>query len=136
MIHVGITGSKEWTEVKKIKDFLFILNQKYKQDIEIITCGERSGVDYIVKKCCNDLGMIYKESRMPHYEWTHYCKEPANFYKKKYFPNNIYVRNSKFISYCDILILYIDAYDQHMNNFTNLESLATKKNIKIKKNIS
>lgn len=41
MIHVGITGSKEWTGIKKIKDFLFVLNKKYNDDIEIITCGEQ-----------------------------------------------------------------------------------------------
>lgn len=108
MINVGITGSSEWTELSKIKDFIFHLKTKYKDDVTIITCGERSGVDFEVKKICNNFEMNYKETRNKHYEWNSYCMEGPYYYGKPKYKNNVFIRNDKFVSYCDIIVLFID----------------------------
>lgn len=130
MIHVGITGSKDWVEVKKIKEFIFYLKNKYKEDLTIITCGERDGVDFIVKKICNNLDVNYKETRPGDYSWNSYCMEGPYYYNKKKYPNNVFIRNTKFISYCDIIVVFIN---ESSNNYvlTHLIENANKKNKKI-----
>lgn len=131
MIHVGITGSNDWVEVKKIKDFIFYLKNKYKDDLTIITCGERDGVDFIVKKACNIMDVNYKETRQGHYSWNSYCMEDPYYYNKKKYPNNVFIRNTKFISYCDIIVVFFNKNASNNTVLTHLIENANKKNKKI-----
>ena len=49
-IKVGIVGSRSYTDKKKIKDLLFEMKEKYGDEVEIVSGGQKDGADGFAKK--------------------------------------------------------------------------------------
>ena len=88
---IAIVGSRVYTNNIKIKNFIFKLKEKYKDEVEIVSGGQPQGVDGYAKKYALELDMVYKEFPPAHYTWNMHCVLPATEYKKPYYISNYFI---------------------------------------------
>ena len=48
-IKIGIVGSRSYTDKKKVKDLIFEIKEKYGDEVEIVSGGQRDGADGLAK---------------------------------------------------------------------------------------
>ena len=58
-IKIGIVGSRGYTDKKKIKDLIFEIKEKYGDEVDIVSGGQRDGADGLAKKYALEFDMIY-----------------------------------------------------------------------------
>ena len=102
-----MTGSRRWENKLKIKNTIFKLKNKYKDDFTIVSGGTGEGVDLYIKKFCLEFNIDYAEVRPNHFDWSPYCIEPAYMYSKNFKANNYYIRNTKLVNEADAVILFV-----------------------------
>ena len=126
---IVITGSLRWEDRIKIKDLIFNLKTKLKDDLQIISGGLKVGVDSYVKKFCMEFAVNFAE--FPPYDsiWTQYCEEPAWKFNKLHKKRFIFMRNDNMIKNADALIIFKLSED----NSVVLDDLIKKANKKNKK---
>ena len=107
MKRVGIVGSREYTNRRKIKEFVFKLKEQFGDKVEIVSGGQKLGADGYAKKFALELGMNYVEFPPSHYSWNMHCKLPATKYNKPYYVSNYFKRNKQIAEYSDIVIAFI-----------------------------
>ena len=106
-IKIGIVGSRKYTDKKKIKDLLFEIKEKYDNEVEIVSGGQKDGADGYAKKFTLEFGMKYVEFPPTHYSWNMHCKLPATKYNKPYYVTNYFKRNKQIAEYSDIIVAFI-----------------------------
>jgi len=106
-IKIGIVGSRGYTNKKKIKDLIFEIKEKYGDEVEIVSGGQRDGADGFAKKFALEFDMSYVEFPPAHYSWNMHCKLPATKYKKPYYVSNYFKRNKQIAEYSDIIVGFI-----------------------------
>ena len=89
---IGIIGSREYQNFRKVKDTIFALKNKFGKDLTIVSGGCRDGADKFAKKYA-----IEFECSALH----------ENYYGKKYIPKNFFHRNKMLAKYIDYLIAFI-----------------------------
>ena len=60
-IKIGIVGSRSYTNKQKIKDLIFEIREKYGDEVEIVSGGQKEGADGLAKKFALEFDMIYVE---------------------------------------------------------------------------
>ena len=118
---IAIVGSRVYTNNIKVKNFIFKLKEKYKDEVEIVSGGQPQGVDGYAKKYALELDMVYKEFPPAHYTWNMHCVLPASQYNKTYYVSNYFKRNKQIAEYSDIIVAFIQP---------GVESRGTKDTIK------
>ena len=63
---------------KKIKDLIFEIKEKHGDMVEIVSGGQREGVDGFAKKFALEFDMNYVEFPPSHYTWNMHCKLSSN----------------------------------------------------------
>ena len=106
-IKVGIVGSRGYTNKKKIKDLIFEIKEKYGDEVEIVSGGQKDGADGYAKKVALEFDMSYVEFPPSHYSWNMHCKLPATKYNKPYYVSNYFKRNKQIAEYSNIVIAFI-----------------------------
>ena len=106
-IKVGIVGSRVYTNKNKVKDLIFKIKEKHGENVEIVSGGQREGVDGFAKKFALEFNMNYVEFPPSHYTWNMHCKLPATQYNKPYYVSNYFKRNKQIAEYSDIVIAFI-----------------------------
>ena len=106
-IKIGIVGSRNYTDKKKVKDLLFEIKEKYGNDVEIVSGGQKEGADGYAKKFALEFDMKYVEFPPTHYNWNMHCKLPATKYNKPYYVTNYFKRNKQIAEYSDIIVAFI-----------------------------
>ena len=106
-IKVGIVGSRGYANKKKIKDLIFQIKEKHGDGVEIVSGGQREGVDGFAKKFALEFNMSYVEFPPSHYTWNMHCKYSATEYNKPYYVSNYFKRNKQIAEYSDIVIAFI-----------------------------
>ena len=106
-IKIGIVGSRKYTDKKKIKDLIFEIKEKYGDEVEIVSGGQKDGADGFAKKFALELGMKYVEFPPAHYSWNMHCKLPATKYNKPYYVTNYFKRNKQIAENSDIVVAFI-----------------------------
>ena len=106
-IKVGIVGSRGYTNKKKIKDLIFEIKEKYGDEVEIVSGGQKDGADGYAKKFALEFDMSYVEFPPSHYSWNMHCKLPATKYNKPYYVSNYFKRNKQIAEYSNIVIAFI-----------------------------
>ena len=106
-IKIGIVGSRGYTNKKKVKDLIFEIKEKHGDVVEIVSGGQREGVDGFAKKFALEFNMNYVEFPPSHYTWNMHCKYPATEYNKPYYVSNYFKRNKQIAEYSDIVIAFI-----------------------------
>ena len=106
-IKIGIVGSRGYTNKKKIKDLVFEIKEKYGNEVEIVSGGQKDGADGLAKKYALEFNVKYVEFPPSHYSWNMHCKLPATKYNKPYYVSNYFKRNKQIAEYSDIVIAFI-----------------------------
>ena len=106
-IKIGIVGSRGYTNKKKIKDLIFEIKEKYGDEVEIVSGGQKDGADGYAKKFALEFDMSYVEFPPSHYSWNMHCKLPATKYNKPYYVSNYFKRNKQIAEYSNIVIAFI-----------------------------
>ena len=106
-IKIGIVGSRGYTDKKKIKDLIFEIKEKYGDEVEIVSGGQRDGADGLAKKYALEFNMNYVEFPPSHYSWNMHCKLPATKYNKPYYVSNYFKRNKQIAEYSDYVVAFV-----------------------------
>ena len=104
---IGIVGSKEYENFRKIKDMIYKLKQKFGDDLVIVSSGGQHGADRFAKKYALELGCKYKEHNPSHTVNNLYSAMNESFYNKPYKPRNFFHRNKFLAKDVDYLIAFI-----------------------------
>ena len=126
-IKVGIVGSRSYTNKKKIKDLIFQIKEKHGDEVEIVSGGQRAGVDGFAKKSALEFDMNYVEFPPSHYNWNMHCKLPATQYSKPYYVSNYFKRNKQIAEYSDIVIAFITDGVESRGTMSTVEYAKTEK---------
>ena len=106
-IKIAIIGSRVYTNNIKVKNFIYELKVKYRDEVTIVSGGQPQGADGFAKKYALELGMDYKEFPPAHYNWNMHCVLPATEYKKPYYVSNYMKRNKQIADYSDIIVAFM-----------------------------
>jgi len=118
---IGIVGSRQYTNKKKIKDFIFDLKRKYKDNVEIVSGGQKDGADGYAKKFALEFDMKYVEFPPAHYSYNQHCIKEAKHYGKPYGVWNYFKRNKEIAEYSDIIVAFIPKGVESKGTMNTLE---------------
>ena len=104
---IGIVGSREYQNFRKVKDTIFKLKEKFGNDLIITSGGAKDGADRYAKKYAIELGCKYIEYNPAHTPKNLYSALSENYYGKKYSPKNFFHRNKMIAAYSDYIIAFI-----------------------------
>ena len=130
MKRVGIVGSREYTNRRKIKEFVYKLKEKFGEDVEIISGGQKQGADGYAKKFALEFDMKYVEFPPRHYTYNQHCVLDESHYGKRYYPKNFFDRNKQIVEYSDYIVAFM-IKDKHTSGTMNTIETAQKMNKKV-----
>ena len=130
MKRVGIVGSREYTNRRKIKEFVYKLKEKFGEDVEIISGGQKQGADGYAKKCALEFDMKYVEFPPRHYTYNQHCILDESHYGKRYYPKNFFDRNKQIVEYSDYIVAFMIKDKQTSGTMNTIET-AQKMNKKV-----
>ena len=130
MKRVGIVGSREYTNRRKIKEFVYKLKEKFGEAVEIISGGQKQGADGYAKKFALEFDMKYVEFPPRHYTYNQHCVLDESHYGKRYYPKNFFDRNKQIVEYSDYIVAFMIKDKQTSGTMNTIET-AQKMNKKV-----
>ena len=130
MKRVGIVSSREYTNRRKIKEFVYKLKEKFGEDVEIISGGQKQGADGYAKKFALEFDMKYVEFPPRHYTYNQHCVLDESHYGKRYYPKNFFDRNKQIVEYSDYIVAFMIKDKQTSGTMNTIET-AQKMNKKV-----
>ena len=103
---IAIVGSRKYTNKRKIKDFIFNLKEKFGDELEIVSGGQKHGADNYAKKISLEFGLRYSEFPPSHYPHNIHCVNESYNYGKPYRVWNYHKRNREIVEYCDNIVAF------------------------------
>ena len=104
---VAIIGSRHYENIRKIKDTLFQLKQKFKDDLIIISGGAQYGADKFARKYALEFGIKYQEYNPAHTTKNLYSAMSDNYYDKPYHVSQFHHRNMLIAKACNVMMAFI-----------------------------
>ena len=104
---VAFIGSRSYTNSRKIKDFVYQLKEKYKEELEIVSGGQKDGSDGYAKKYALEFDIKYSEFPPQHYPHNIHCVRPNYDYGKPYYVSNYFKRNKQVAEYSDRVVAFV-----------------------------
>ena len=106
-IKCAIIGSREYTNKRKIQEFIFKLKEKYNGEIVIVSGRAKYGADKYAKRYALDFGLEYHEFPPYHEPYNMHCVLERFFYGKPYNVGNYHSRNKKLVEHSDMVIAFV-----------------------------
>ena len=104
---VAIVGSRKYTNKKRIQEFIFKLREKYSDELEIVSGGQKAGADGYAKKYALEFDTKYSEFPPAHYSHNIHCVLPKYRYGKAFYNSNYHKRNAQIAEHCDVMVAFI-----------------------------
>ena len=104
---VALIGSREYENIRKIKDTLFQLKQKFGDKLIIISGGAKYGADKYARKFALEFGIKYREFNPAHTIKNLYSAMSETYYEKPYHVSQFHHRNMLIARDCDVMIAFI-----------------------------
>ena len=104
---VAIIGSRHYENVRKVKDALFQLKQRFGDELIIISGGSQYGADKFARKYALEFGMRYREFNPAHTTKNLYSAMSDNYYDKPYHVSQFHHRNMLIAKACDVMMAFI-----------------------------
>ena len=104
---VAIVGSRKYCNKRKIQEFVFKLKDKWGDDLEVVSGGQKEGADGYAKKYSLEFDIKYSEFPPSHYNHNIHCVLPKFRYGKSFYKNNYHKRNEQIAEYCDVMVAFI-----------------------------
>jgi hypothetical protein len=86
MINLALIGSPKYDNVRKIRDFIFEIKQRFGEDTNIITRGNKDGCEKWVRKYALEFGLRYTEYNPAHTNRNLYSGMTDEYYGKPFHP--------------------------------------------------
>ncbi|MBC8428449.1 hypothetical protein H8D04_01055 [bacterium] len=117
MKKVGIVGARKYINKRKVREFVFGLKEKFGDNVEIVSGGQKQGADGYAKKFAIEFDMKYVEFPPSHYQYNQHCILESTEYGKPYRVTNYFNRNKQIAEYSDYIVAFIPS--GHTSNGTN-----------------
>ena len=104
---VAVVGSRDYQNIRKIKDTLFQLKQKFGDKLIIISGGAKYGADKFARKYALEFGMRYREFNPAHTTKNLYSAMSDDYYEKPYHVSQFHHRNMLIARDCDVMMAFI-----------------------------
>jgi len=105
---VALIGSRDYANIRRIKDTLFQLKQKFGSDLIIISGGAKYGADKFARKYALEFGIRYKEFNPAHTTKNLYSAMSDDYYSKPYHVSQFHHRNMLIARDCNVMIAFIN----------------------------
>ena len=109
---VGIIGSLEYENKRKIKEMIFKLKQSFGDNLTIVSSGNKSGADKYAKKYALELDCKYLEFNPAHTQRNLYSAMHDAYYNKPYNVKYFFQRNNMLAKYIDYVVGFISENDK------------------------
>jgi predicted Rossmann fold nucleotide-binding protein DprA/Smf involved in DNA uptake len=106
-MRVAIVGSRQYTNKRRIQEFIFKLKEKYGEELEIVSGGQKQGADGYAKKYALEFDTKYSEFPPAHYAYNQHCVLESYKYGKRYAVWNYHNRNKQIAEYSDKIVAFI-----------------------------
>ena len=106
-IKIAIIGSRVYSNNIRVKNFIYELKVKYKDEVTIVSGGQPQGAAGFAKKYALEFNLKYVEFPPSHYNWNMHCVRPVGEYNKPYYVSNYIKRNKQIAEYSDIVVAFI-----------------------------
>jgi predicted Rossmann fold nucleotide-binding protein DprA/Smf involved in DNA uptake len=106
-MRVGIIGSRQYENKRKIKEMIFKLKRKFGNDLTIVSGGAQNGADKYARKFALELDCRYLEFNPAHTQRNLYSTMRASYYDKEYHPKYFFQRNTMLAGFVDYLIAFV-----------------------------
>ena len=110
---IGVTGSNNYEDKRKIKQFLFKFTNQ--PDIEIISRGNKNGADKYIKKYALEFNLTYVEVQPAHTSRSLYSALPESYFNKPYSIRNYFIQRNIYIKQCDQFVIFNTQNDTIIN---------------------
>ena len=104
---VAIIGSREYENIRKIKDTLTELKKKFGEDLIIISGGAQHGADKFARKYALEFGIRYREFNPAHTVKNLYSAMSETYYEKPYHVSQFHHRNMLIAKDCNYMIVLV-----------------------------
>ena len=121
-IKIAIVGSRVYTNNLRIKNFIYELKVKYKDEVEIVSGGQKLGADGFAKKFAIEFDMKYVEFPPRHYTYNQHCILDESHYGKRYFPKNFHDRNKQIVEYSDYIVAFMNKGEYTKGTLNTIET--------------
>ena len=128
---VALIGSRDYANIRRIKDTLFQLKQKFGTELIVISGGAKYGADKYARKYALEFGIQYKEFNPAHTIKNLYSAMSDDYYSKPYHVSQFHHRNMLIARDCDVMIAFIGN-----NDISNGSMSAIKKAKKLNKAVT
>jgi len=108
---VAIIGSRDYQNIRKIKDTLFNLKQKFGDKLIVISGGAQYGADKFARKYSLEFGIRYREFNPAHTTKNLYSAMADTYYEKPYHVSQFHHRNMLIAKDCNVMIAFIGTHD-------------------------
>jgi|TARA_R110000803_G_C11897107_1_gene311637 hypothetical protein len=106
-MRVAIVGSRKYTNKRRIQEFVFKLKQKYGDELEIVSGGQKDGADGYAKKYALEFDIRYSEFPPVHYTYNQHCVLESYKYGRPYAVWHYHDRNKNIAEYTDVMVAFI-----------------------------
>ena len=106
-MRVGIVGSRQYENKRKIKEMVYKLKRRFGNDLTIVSGGCKDGADKYAKKFALELDCKYLEFNPAHTQRNLYSALRDSYYGKEYHPRFFFQRNKMLANFVDYLIAFV-----------------------------
>ena len=104
---VAIIGSRQYTNKRRIQEFVYKLKQRWGEKLEIVSGGQKDGADGYAKKYALEFDLKYSEFPPAHYQYNQHCVLERYNFGKPYAVWHYHNRNKSLIEYSDVVVAFI-----------------------------
>ncbi len=104
---VAIIGSRKYENKRRIQEFVHKLKHRWKDNLEIVSGGQKDGADGYAKKYALEFDIKYSEFPPAHYSYNQHCVLESYNYGKPYAVWHYHNRNKSLIEYSDAIVAFI-----------------------------
>ena len=104
---IAIIGSRQYENIRKVKNLLTELKQKFGEELIIISGGCTQGADKHIKKYALEFGLKYKEYNPAYTNKNLYSAMSESYYGRPYHVSQFHHRNGLIAKECNMMIALI-----------------------------
>ena len=104
---VAIIGSRQYTNKRRIQEFVYKLKERWGEKLEIVSGGQKDGADGYAKKYALEFDLKYSEFPPAHYQYNQHCVLESYNYGKPYAVWHYHNRNKSLMEYSDVVVAFI-----------------------------
>ena len=118
---VAIIGSRDYANVRKIKDTLTQLKRRFGDELIIVSGGAQYGADKFARKYALEFGLRYKEFNPAHTTKNLYSAMSDTYYNRPYHVSQFHHRNMLIARDCDVMMAFIHNRDESKGSISAIK---------------